>query len=518
MIFQIFILPVSSGLLYWLSSQAFSFPLLVWICLVPFGLSLYRSTPRKGLASGFVCGFVFWFLGVWWLKINLINLVGLPPWQAWGWTVVFCAYHAVPYAIFGCLAARFHWLERPLGPLLAAALLVVMRIWYPAVFPGNEAHNLSELPLLIQVLDLGGVPLLLFIVYLVNFLIMRALLCWREKTSPVPALVAVAIIFTLLISYGGYRLHDLHQKMQQAPDRQQISIISVQPNAPVNQAIPDVPPEDIKNNMTTALALCRTASLWHPEAELIVLPEQPAGYLCSDVVARDLPHLIKDTGMAVMTPCAGTVDDTNRFYYNSVAYLDKNGVIAEEYRKNILVPFGEYIPLEARFPFLRRLFPGVMPFKPGEKTLLYDLGKGRQGIPALCYEAVFTGHVRRFVEHGGTVLLNMVDDAWFGKTKASKIHLSLAMYRAVEYRIPLVRVTNSGVGVFVQATGEIVPGSKTPLFQKSITSARLFIPEKRSPYSHWGDLFLYGLTVLSVVSVGWEFYVYYKRKELPCKT
>lgn len=392
---------------------------------------------------------------------------------------------------------------------------MVIRIWYPAVFPGYEAHNLYELPLLIQTLDLGGVPLLLFVVYLVNFLIVRALHCWREKTSPLSALVSVAIIFTLLISYGSYRLHDLHVMMKSAPDRQQIKIISVQPNAPVNQAIPDVPAEDFKNDMTTALALCRTASLRYPEAELIVLPEQPVGYLCSDEVARNLPLLTRDTGMAVMTPCTGTVDESNRFYYNSVVYLDKNGAVGEEYQKNILVPFGEYIPLEERFPFLRRLFPGVMPFKPGKKTLLYDLGKGRQGIPALCYEAVFTGHVRRFVERGGTVLLNMVDDAWFGRTSASKIHLSLAMYRAVEYRVPLVRVTNSGVGVFVQATGEIVPGSKTPLFQKSITSERLFIPEKRSPYSRWGDLFLYGLTVLSVMLLAWEFLVRCKRKEMP---
>jgi len=211
----------------------------VWVCLVPLGLSLYRSEAKHGLVSGFVCGFCFWFSAVWWLKINLVGLVGLPPWQAWGWTVIFCAYHAV-------------------------------------------------------------------------------------------------------------------------------------------------------------LKFSRQAALNYPKAELMAFPELPCGYSCTaDEAGKDMPLLVKDTGMAVMISCAAVADPKGPFYYNSVVFMDKRGLKGETYHKNILVPFGEYIPLERHFPFLRRLFPGVMPFVPGEKAVLYDLGKGRQGIPSLCYEAIFSGYDQR---------------------------------------------------------------------------------------------------------------------------
>lgn len=500
MILRIFILPMLSGLLYWLSSPACSFPLVVWLCLVPFGLSLYRSTPRNGLASGFVYGLCLWFSAVWWLKINLVGLVGLPPWQAWGWTFVFCAWHAIPYALFGYVAVRCRWLERPLGSFFAAAALVLIRIWYPAIFPGNEAHNLYEWPLLIQVLDLGGVPLLLFCVYLVNFLFVRALLCWREKISPLPAIICVAVIAALLTGYGGYRLNQVHGEMAAASDKQRITIVSVQPNMPVNPNARDIPPGMGLYDMNAVLAFTRQAALSHPKRELVVLPELPCGYTCSpEEAGRDMPRLVADTGIAVMIPCAAVAAPAVSLYYNSVAYADKHGTMGEQYRKNILVPFGEYIPLERRFPFLRRLFPGVMPFVPGDKVVLYDLGKGRQGIPALCYEAVFTGHIRRFVERGGNVLINMVDDAWFGNSPASLTHFSLAVYRAVEYRVPMVRVTNSGVGAFVQPTGEIVAGTKTGLFERVVTGTELFIPLHRSLYFRIGDVFLYSLLLALAV-------------------
>ncbi len=90
----------------------------------------------------------------------------------------------------------------------------------------------------------------------------------------------------------------------------------------------------------------------------------------------------------------------------------------------------------------------------------------------------------------------MSNDAWFGDTNASLIHLSLSVLRAVENRVPLVRVTNSGVGCFVKASGEIIDGSLTKLHEKRTDTYSLFIPDKRAPYTSWGDLVLYGLVLI----------------------
>jgi len=502
---RVFILPVFSGILYWLSSQAFSFPLATWVSLVPLGFSFYRTSPGKGFAGGFVYGFCFWLFAVWWIKIQLINMVGLPPWQAWTWTLVFCAIHALPYALFGFLATKFRLMESYPGTVFAAVSLVVIRTWYPHVFPGSEAHSLYAWPLFLQVLDLGGAPLLLFFIYLVNFQIVRALTARGSQRSPVPALISIAIAFVFLAGYGGYRLQTLHQPMKTVNQKQQITVLSIQPNVPIGSLIvPDVPANERDNDEKTALRISREAARLHPEADLVVWPELPLAYHCRTEAGRDIPPLAKVTGKAFMLPCTSMIGDQGEAYYNSVTFIHNDGVIGEEYRKLILVPFGEYLPLERQLPFLRKIFPGVMPFVAGNRgEVVYDLDKGRKLIPSLCYEAIFTEHTRRFVERGGNVLINMVDDAWFGKSPASVIHMSLALFRTVEYRIPLIRVTNSGVGIFVEPTGEIVPGSQTPLFQKAATAHTLYIPPERSPYQRWGDAFLYGLTALFIIGLIW---------------
>ena len=492
---RILLLPGLSCLLYLLGAQGYPFSLAAWICLVPFVLSLHRATPWQGVGSGFFCGFGFWFSSVWWLKIDLVTLVGLPPWQAWLCTLLFSAWHALPYALFGGAAARFRWLERSLTIPLAALSLVVIRAWFPHIFSGNEAHLLYEWPLLIQTLDLGGTPLLLFLVYLVNFLIARGAVLRREQGSPLGSLAAAAMILLLLSGYGVFRLSQMHQQMAGADERQTVAILSVQPNLPVTPNVQDVPPEDRHNNMASTLAFTRAAALQHPTAELVVLPELPCGDACANQTAGDIPPLAVETGRIFMVPCLGLSNEASRSSFNSVICVGKSGVISEEYRKQVLVPFGEYLPFESRFPWLRRLFPGVMYFQPGEKSVLFDLGQGRLAIPSLCYEAIFSGHIRRFVEKGGNLLVNMVDDGWFGNSGASVTHLSLALFRSVEFRIPLARVANSGISVCVQPTGEIVPGTRTLLFKKAVTEGRLYIPEERSPYTGWGDTLFRALSI-----------------------
>lgn len=489
---RVLVLPLASAILYWFSSPSFTFPHAVWICLVPLGIALYGASGREGLAAGFMYGFLFWLFAAWPIKIQLAGMVGLGTWQVWVTVILFAAFHALPCALFGGLAGKFRLMETPTGAMWAAGALVVIRTWYPHVFPGSEAHNLYAEPLLIQILDLGGAPLLLFFVYFVNFQLVRALLSRRENRSPASALTVVALAFLLLAGYGAYRLHFLHREMGVAQSGRHLTVVSVQPNVPVTRLSQDVLPEDQSNNMQTALAYAREAAKRHPSAGLVVLPEIPFTYSCDEEAARDIPALAAESNNAFMLPCTSTAGASQ---YNSVVFIDRPGIVGREYRKMILVPFGEYLPLEKQFPVLRRIFPGVMNFTAGNHgEVLYPFAEGIFLIPSVCYEAIFTDHTRRFVEKGGNVLVNMVNDAWFGNTKAPVIHLSLAIFRTVEYRIPLVRVTNSGIGIFVQPTGEIIPGSRTPLFQKAISVHTLYIPSGRSPFEKWGNLFLYALT------------------------
>ena len=154
------------------------------------------------------------------------------------------------------------------------------------------------------------------------------------------------------------------------------------------------------------------------------------------------------------------------------------------------------MPLEKEFPWMRRLFPSALDYIPGRDTTLLPIEGKARVIATICYEVLFSNYIQEFIDKGGDIIINIVDDAWFGQSNASSVHMALAVYRAVEYRVPLVRVTNSGNGAFVQPTGEFIPGSRTPLFQEVISAYEIYIPQKRSPYSRGGGLFVWVLAVI----------------------
>lgn len=111
--------------------------------------------------------------------------------------------------------------------------------------------------------------------------------------------------------------------------------------------------------------------------------------------------------------------------------IDPTGTCGPVYRKCILLPFGEYLPFEKRFPFLRKVFPGVLQYLQGTETALFEITGTKRIIPTLCYEFVFPGLIREFAQAGGNILLNLADDIWFGDSEASAIHLALGVYRSI---------------------------------------------------------------------------------------
>ncbi|MFZ4779709.1 MAG: apolipoprotein N-acyltransferase, partial [Terrimicrobiaceae bacterium] len=258
-----------------------------------------------------------------------------------------------------------------------------------------------------------------------------------------------------------------------------------------------------------ANAAALTEELLHgtPPADLVVWFEIPRNIDCDGPEPAQLGFVAH--ARAVKAPLlfncvdfsAGAQDGERSTVRNTVLMLDGQGRPANRYHKQILFPFCEYIPFEREAPWLRRLAPAVSIYRPGREAKVFDLGRGRGVIPLLCYEAMFGDPIRRGIAKGGNVLINLTDDAWFGNSDASEFHLAFQPFRVVEYRTPLVRANNAGISAFIAATGEIIPGTKTGLFQRMALRRELFIPSERTFYYRFGDLFLYGLIVLCGVDL-----------------
>ena len=482
-----------------LSFPAGPWPDLVWLYLVPVQIVLDGTAPRQGFAWGLCFGFLIGACATFWGAIGLHLWVNLPVSKAVLYTGILWLYAGVPYGIYGLITGWFNT-RTPrlslLGPASKAALLTVLVAGVPSPLPVNPSHSLYTRPLFIQVLDLGGVPLLLFILNFANILTAQVLLkAWRKKTVIVP-LVTLCLLFGTVTGYGWLRLTQIRSEIGALPKEKTITIGSVQPNIPVvGTRIPAA--------LEKAAALSRELIEKVPEAALLVWPELPVGFSwhedneeCQKIVslARSVkrPFLISTVKF----------QDKGEGYYNTAMIIGGQDAKTRTYRKQRLVPFGEYLPLEDSFPVLRTLFPGALEYRPGHEDILFEIAPGISAVPSICYEVLFPDHTRKFIQKGGNIILNMTDDAWFGKSPASAVLLASGLYRAVEFRVPMVRTTNSGNGCFIRATGEIVPGSRTPCFQEAATAFPLAVPKTTSLYLKWGDTFFYGLALwLALFSV-----------------
>jgi apolipoprotein N-acyltransferase len=180
--------------------------------------------------------------------------------------------------------------------------------------------------------------------------------------------------------------------------------------------------------------------------------------------------------------------ERDRLHYNAALLID-SGRVKAAYEKNRLVPFIEY------FPFYRA-FPGVYRFLEGENGVLWTPGSRisvlsaagvRIGTP-ICYEDCFGAICRDFARSGAELLAPISSDAWSGSEIAMRQHLANSVFRAVETRRDLVRVSNNGISCHVSASGKI--DSAFPAFSQQ-TAVFNFEPRavRPTPYFLLGDWF-----------------------------
>ena len=185
-------------------------------------------------------------------------------------------------------------------------------------------------------------------------------------------------------------------------------------------------------------------------------------------------------------------DREARKMYNSAMLLDGDGKVLGRYDKNYLLIFGEYIPFGDLFPQFYEWLPEASHFYAGDTVETFAF-KGHQLGVMICYEDIIPRFTRKLAGKDPNVLINVTNDAWFGKTSEPYLHLALATVRSVENRLWLVRSTNTGVSAFVDAVGRIVKG--TSLDDAEVLVADVPMLRTSTIYRSYGDLFSYGCLV-----------------------
>lgn len=245
--------------------------------------------------------------------------------------------------------------------------------------------------------------------------------------------------------------------------------------------------------LSTAPAEHKIAAVIWPEAAATFFLERDAAH--RDAIAAVVPqggYVI--TGALRGAPLEGPVTQV----WNSVEVLDASAKIVARYDKAHLVPFGEYMPLRDLLP-LKKFTPGAIDLSAGPGPQTLGLARLPSFSPLICYEAIFPGAT--IDEHDRpNWLLNVSNDAWYGRSAGPYQHFAMSRTRAVEDGLPLVRVANNGISGVVDAEGRVI--AHTTLNAVGYADVALPAAGARTPYGLFGDwIFLAMLATIAGIAL-----------------
>lgn len=288
-----------------------------------------------------------------------------------------------------------------------------------------------------------------------------------------PGIMAVALLLCMLAG-GLWRLS------QNVPAGPELDVLLVQGNVDQN-----VKWDPERQRATTDRYLSLTESgLANMERtdgvpRLVIWPETAMPYDFETAPFTDtVRDFVRREGVFLMTGSVGW-EPLAMKYLNRAYLLGPNADPLRWYEKEHLVPFGEYVPPGLDMAFLQAFMQGVGDFVPGTRTEPLPLhpgtgqGQDRTLVPGvlICYETIFPELARKHVAGGADLLINISNDAWFGRTSAPEQHLQLSVLRAVEQGKPLVRGTNTGISAFVDSRGRVLEHGR--LFRAETLSMRV---------------------------------------------
>jgi apolipoprotein N-acyltransferase len=455
-------LSLLAGALLFLAVPTYGLWPLMWIAAVPeIYVARVAVTPKRAFLYGWLTGAVAHTGGFYWMDGLLERFGHMEPIEALPIMGLLIAYQGLAFAFFSW-GLRRAW-DRTGAPLalLAPLVMVVVELLMPQIFPYYLGISQAFVPAVIQIADvtgpLGVTALMLALSGALADLVFapsrRQLAAWRGTA------IAVALI-VLDLGYGALRMHQIDARRVAAP---KVKTGLVQANVGILEKWDPV-------EFAHLLSLHQRASseLAAAGAELIVWPESSYPYALPRSFAHDFSsddrRMVRrgfDTPIlfgAVTHTLGPPTKPADKYPYNTALMMDAGGNATASYDKVFLMLFGEYIPFYDQIPWFTKIFPEASNFSRGHDPASFPLhvaaGDFKLG-PLICYEDILPSFARRVAKLGPNALVNITNDAWFGRTAEPYQHLALAVFRSVEHRLEMVRAVNTGVSVHIDAAGRV---------------------------------------------------------------
>ena len=457
------------------------------------------TTVRGGFWMGWLAGFAYFFIGCWWVaEAFLVN-----PAQAW--MAPFAAsLLPIGLGLFWGTATALYRRFRPEGVrrvLVFAALFCLLEWlrghvltgfpWNPAGASWKAGSAASQFAAVAGVYGLSFVTV-------ASFAAFGALWGPGPRRARLLAVAGGIAALTALMVGGQLRL----------------SSARLESNGPLVRIVQaDVPqeskwsPEAYRGIVERYVNLTARPAAVTPD--IVVWPEGALPASANQVFAADAwearaiaravqpgQTLIAGLGRGEADPSA---PEGARYFNSAFVFTDIGDAglrVSAIYDKHRLVPFGEYLPAGDLLGALgvRSLTHMPLDFSPGPTPAPIDIPGAPRAQPLICYESLYPGFTPGSAGRPGWIV-NISNDAWFGRTSGPLQHLNLASYRAIETGLPVVRSTPTGVSAIIDPWGRVVDDARLDPGESGVIDARLPAPTTVTPYGRTGDL-LFWLAVL----------------------
>jgi apolipoprotein N-acyltransferase len=485
---------IIAGLLYFLSFPPYDFWYLIFPALYLFYYSLLSS--KKSFLTGFIFGCVAY--GVILLGIQSIGL------EAW---IPLTILMGLMYGVFSKL---FSYLNTKSGSnfyVLLAALAVfdLIRAYFPFGgfpwgFPSTvlltgpiDSPLFFEVPLTFRNFGPTGSSLLLQSLPLVIALGVFS------KSKPKNYLkdysIFLLIIFTIFIS--NYVIND-HQYTQL--ETSELNITIVQGNSPCPGA------KNRCNNERQKIYdshLAQTQSL-EGNFDLIVWPESSTGFNNDPGIHSRVQNDVSTQALRLDSNflIGGDRPVQKLFFENYGIFINKEGVVVDQYLKQHPVPFGEYIPFRKYLDWIPplALVPRDMIRGDGQKIFMVNDTKISTVIS---FEGSFQRYIRNSVLDGAELVVILTNQASYGESGMSDQFILMSRANAISNERPIVHAAITGKSAFIDHTGKVI--SKTELFETAVLTEKLEARRTETPYSKYGNYLNYIFIIFGAVVLARKF-------------
>lgn len=442
-----------------------------YFSFIPLFYYIERLSPKKTFIYGFIYGFLFSISHLWWLYFLKPQIASSTRILLFIGVIILFFYLALYFALFSYLTKITSLYFAPFILPILEFIRTKSEIGFPWGLVGyTQTNNLVFL----NTASIWGIYGVSALVVFINFTIYKLLFVNNKR----PFVLLIIIITGLSTFYYFSRVKIL-------PDY--FKTVLLQPN--VSPEEKGTKEEQIKL-LTQLLSMTKKSVKEKPH--LIIYPETASLIdITVDSPYKEFLKSVADTYncyLFIGTPRYENDEKGFRYYNGAVLFAPKKGIVGE-YRKIHLVPFSERIPYYEKIKIFKLIETVDMGnYSKGEDYTVFQTDKTSFSC-AICFESIFPDLIREFVRRGAKMIVNITNDGWFGKTFGPYQHYELAIARAVENGVPLIRCANNGISLFCDPFGRIY--QKSNLFKEEIIFGNVKMFLKNTIYRQFGDWFIY---------------------------